>query len=150
MPARPNNDPQPLAGVPEFAQLSDGDVVNALGVLHATAARVWDADTSVLPERWGMGSATRSHGQAEVTALYVQMLFGGYLLSCEVFCGEPTRTHWFNELPGAQVVDLTRDQFPAASLFSAAVRRARRDLLSVEHTSERLGLFRQRMAEVSQ
>jgi hypothetical protein len=62
-------------------------------------------------------------GQCGVTALVVQDLLGGELLVAEVRHREGSRQgwHYWNRLPGAIEVDLTREQFVAGEVVGEPV-----------------------------
>ena len=71
----------------------------------------WDPSTSADPVRWS--ASTPARGQAGVTSLLIQSIFGGDLIRAEVNGG----LHYFNRLPDGQIVDLTFDQFPLGSRY---------------------------------
>lgn len=74
-------------------------------ILTEALQRSWCRETSSVPDEWSEQNPAR--GQCAVTALIVQDMLGGILLRT-VIQGE---SHYFNQLPDGENVDLTLQQF---------------------------------------
>jgi hypothetical protein len=101
----------------------------------------WDQDTSSLPREWSEDNTARGH--CAVSALVVQDTFGGRLLRC-LAGGE---SHYYNELPNGETVDITRDQFPPHMAFSPPVERQRSYVLDFPDTVRRYEVLKARLSE---
>lgn len=111
--------------------------------LRQRLAACWDAETSASPEEWS--EVNPSRGQCAITAMIVQDIFGGDLLRTTVN-GE---SHYYNRLPGGEVIDLTFDQFPDGSAYDAEPIVRDRDYVgSSESTMRRYTLLTQRLGLV--
>src|SRR5262245_43252730 len=77
-----------------------------LGDLKAALAKAWSRETSADPAAWS--DENNAWGQCAVTALIVQDHLGGELRRGEV----GTTSHYWNQLPTGEEIDLTRHQFP--------------------------------------
>lgn len=104
--------------------------------LEVAVREAWSRATSAEPDGWS--PANPAWGQCAVTALLVQDLFGGRLLRCEV----GNSSHYFNELPNGNRLDLTRSQFPEAASMTKPEPRTRKYVLSFPATRRRYGLLR--------
>lgn len=78
---------------------------SSLAEIQRAIVSSWCLETSGQPEQWIDDDAAR--GQCAVTALVLQDFFGGELLRAEV--GDVS--HYWNELPDGDEIDLTRHQF---------------------------------------
>lgn len=85
-----------------------------LAEIEGALRESWAADTCSTDdvERAPWTSDNPAWGHCDVTALVVHDLFGGVLVSGEVWLdGEQHGFHLWNLLPGGLELDLTRDQF---------------------------------------
>lgn len=105
----------------------------------------WCRETSADPDGWAENNP--AWGQCAVTALLVQDLFGGVIWRAELDTG----SHYFNDLRGAQMVDLTGQQFGPNWKADLAGRdwfsdelRTRAELLAHPDTARRYELLRSR------
>jgi hypothetical protein len=96
----------------------------------------WSADTSADPERWSTLNA--AWGQCAVSALIVQDHLGGTLLRCRAPCG----SHYFNELAGGQLLDMTAQQFGEGFVPYEIEARDRAYVLSFPDTRRRYEALR--------
>jgi hypothetical protein len=70
----------------------------------------WSLDTADEDDGWTPDNPSR--GQCDVTCLVLHDIFGGEVLSADVFLdGERLEGHMWNRLPGGMELDLTREQF---------------------------------------
>jgi hypothetical protein len=109
-----------------------------LGGLLTILERAWGQDTSADPTGWT--EENPAFGQCAVTALLIQDVFGGSLCRTTV----DGVSHYFNRLPGGQLVDLTFQQFPAGAAYEAISERARQYVMEFEPTRLRYELLRSR------
>lgn len=113
-------------------------------IMTEALKRAWCRETSSVPDEWSPGNPAR--GQCAVTALIVQDTLGGILLRT-VIQGE---SHYFNQLPDAENVDLTllqfEDPFIKASELSCE-ERSREYVLSYPATVARYSLLLGRFAD---
>jgi len=91
----------------------------------------WCKETSYDPKGWS--ARNPAWGQCAVTALIVQDLLGGALLQAQVDGHE----HYWNLLPNAEELDLTREQFGAAPEVGSALEVSRDYVLSFPDTVQR-------------
>jgi hypothetical protein len=110
--------------------------------IETAVRRSWSVDTCdpVDVARW-----TRENpalGQCGATALVIQDLMGGDLLSAEVRHADGSRQgmHNWNRLPGGLEIDLTREQFRAGEVIMTPKVVARRGPLPGRAVEEYLGL----------
>jgi hypothetical protein len=88
-------------------------VLRSLGDLETVIRGSWSERTCDPADRAQWSPENPSCGQCGVTALVVQDLLGGELLTAEVHHADGSRQghHYWNRLYGGVEVDLTRDQF---------------------------------------
>jgi hypothetical protein len=87
----------------------EGSTVTRERLFRALEAS-WSRDTSADPSLWRTENPSR--GQCDVTSLVVLEYLGGDLQLAPVFLGEEqVEHHYWNLLEGAEVLDLTRQQF---------------------------------------
>lgn len=92
----------------------------------------WGPDTVDPDDGWDPAHPAR--GQCDVTTLVVHDLFGGELLSADVYRdGERVDGHMWNRLPGGLELDLTREQFVDGQEIGEAVASARPARFDSEH-----------------
>lgn len=91
----------------------------------------WSRASSADPAGWN--ASNPAWGQCAVTALVIQDVLGGDLL--RVVVGD--QTHYFNRLPGGEVIDLTREQFGPRPIPNTPVTRERSYVLSFPDTERR-------------
>jgi hypothetical protein len=109
---------------------------------RAALRSAWSRETSADPRHWS--PANPSWGQCAVTALIVQDLFGGSLLRAPLTDG----SHYWNQLPNGEEVDLTRDQFPDGMQIQEVAERDREYVLSSPDTEMRYQQLRSAAARV--
>jgi hypothetical protein len=114
-----------------------------LAELARRLQHIWSQETSSDPEHWS--SDNPSWGQCAVTALIVQDKFAGELLRTMV----GNISHYWNELPGGEEVDLTRQQFGAKAEVGRGELRSRDYVLGFPDTAHRYRLLRERLALVA-
>lgn len=112
-------------------------------IMTRALERAWCQDTSATPDQWSPQNPAR--GQCAVTALIVQDTLGGILLRT-IIEGE---SHYFNELPDGENVDLTLTQFddPTIKATDPIEERSREYVLSYRPTVIRYSLLLSRFAE---
>jgi hypothetical protein len=108
--------------------------------LFAAFRRAWSRSTSADPDGWTEGNA--AWGQCAVTALLVQDALGGRLVRATID-GVP---HYYNLLDSSEEVDLTREQFPPASVATDESLRDRDYVLSFPDTNRRYRLLKAAVA----
>jgi hypothetical protein len=88
-------------------------VLRSLADLEAVIRRSWSAQTCDPADRADWSAANPALGQCGTTALVLQDLLGGELLTAEVHHADGSRQghHYWNRLAGGVEVDLTREQF---------------------------------------
>lgn len=123
--------------------------VRTLGEIERAVRESWAADTcspdDVERAPWSAGNP--AWGQCDITALVVQDLFGGDLLTAEVYLdGEQQGFHNWNRLPGGVEVDLTREQFRRGQTVAEG-RVVRRPADRRPRRWEEYQLFKARVAE---
>jgi hypothetical protein len=99
----------------------------------------WSRETSADPDRWSEDNP--AWGQCAVTALVVQEYLGGALFRGEV----GPISHYWNQLPSGQLVDLTRVQFGDDARIDRVEPRTREYVLSHPETNHRYELLRCRV-----
>ena len=104
----------------------------------------WSAETSFVPDEWSEDNPAR--GQCAVTALIVQDYFGGKIRKCDVVGGADS--HFFNELPNGEIVDLTRIQFPEDTQFEHEKVTDREKTHSYPGTAGRYEILRARVEAI--
>lgn len=98
---------------------------------------IWSRETSSDGEGWQ--ETNKAWGQCAITALLIQDLFGGTLRRCKAILPDGRSiSHYFNLVDG-RVVDLTQQQFPAGTTFTADEERSREYVLSFPETVMRYG-----------
>ena len=110
--------------------------------------RTWTAETSASPQSWSQDNA--AVGQADVTVLVAQDVFGGDIGRAQVQLPDGSQVmHWFG-LDVNTVLDFTLGQFPAGSsidyynavMTSEPFKSTREALLSNEATRQRYNLLK--------
>lgn len=97
----------------------------------------WSRETSSDGDGWQ--ETNRAWGQCAITALLIQERFGGTLRRCKANLPDgQSISHYFNLIDG-RMVDLTRQQFPAGTTFTADEERTREYVLSFPETAKRYG-----------
>ncbi len=92
----------------------------------------WGPDTVDPDDGWDPANPAR--GQCDVTTLVVHDLFGGELLSADVYRdGERVDGHMWNRLPGGLELNLTREQFVDGQEIGEPVASARPARFDPEH-----------------
>lgn len=119
-------------------------MTNPHTIMVEALRRAWCKDTSSVPDEWSPANPAR--GQCAVTALVVQDLLGGTLLRITV-SGE---SHYFNQLPDGELLDLTLSQFEAPSIGAHCEERSREYVLSYPATVARYSTLLGRFAEEAQ
>jgi len=107
--------------------------VLTLSMIEAAIRASWGRDTSDDPEEWSLDNPSR--GQCDVTALVVNDLVGGELLSASVYLhGERVEGHMWNRLTNGLELDLTREQFKRGEVVGSPFVRARTpEIASPDH-----------------
>lgn len=95
--------------------------VPPLPEVAAAVRAAWSRETCDDADLADWTPANPARGQCGVTALTVQDLLGGDLLLAEVLRADGSRqgVHWWNRLPDASELDLTREQFAPGELVQA-------------------------------
>jgi hypothetical protein len=84
--------------------------IHTLAEIEEAIRASWSLDTAEEDDGWTPDNPSR--GQCDVTCLVVHDIFGGDVLSADVFLdGERLEGHMWNRLPGGMELDLTREQF---------------------------------------
>jgi len=96
----------------------------------------WCSFTSTFPNEWTRDNP--SWGQCAVTALIVQDYLGGKLIRVESNLG----SHYYNQLPNGEDLDLTRSQFKGNYEESNRIIRTREYVLSFPDTVRRYELLK--------
>ena len=114
--------------------------------LEEALRRAWGADTCFPGVRETWDPENPSLGQCTVTALVVQAHFGG-----DLFYNRKLHHYW-NNLPGFEEVDFTRDQYLSGTQVKFDGTRQRADVLGSERaeqfrTMERYLILRDRVDE---
>lgn len=98
--------------------------VYTLAQLEEAIRRSWGPDTVDADDGWSPENPARGH--CDVTALVVNDLVGGELMSADVFLGDDRiMAHMWNRLPSGIEVDLTREQFRNGEVLREPVARKR-------------------------
>ena len=72
----------------------------------------WGRDTCAPEDLPGWSPDNPARGQSSTTALVLHDVFGGSLVTGEVFVsGERMGFHWWNRLPDGEQVDITLEQY---------------------------------------
>jgi hypothetical protein len=112
--------------------------------LVARLAQAWSSDTSSDPKHWS--ASNPAWGQCAVTALIVQDLLGGQLLRSTV----GTISHYWNQLPSGDELDLTRQQFGEHTVMGPVELRTREYVLSSPETVRRYDELKRRVAGIQE
>ena len=112
-----------------------------VAALQRAVEAAWTRDTSSDPERWS--SDNPAFGQCAVTALVMQDFLGGTLLRTVV--GDIS--HYWNELPTGEELDLTRRQFGDHYVPEGREHRDRGYVLSYSETQRRYARLCERVAD---
>lgn len=111
----------------------------------------WSAETSANPS-WS--EANKPLGQCAVTACVVEDYFGGEILNTKAKLPDGSiDSHYYNSIDG-QEVDLTRDQFPEGTVFSAGAPKhgdyesTREYILSFPTTRQRYEVLRDKVDDI--
>jgi hypothetical protein len=99
----------------------------------------WSRETSADPDSWT--ERNPAWGQCAVTALIVQEYLGGTLFRGEV----GPISHYWNQLPSGELIDLTRVQFGDEFRIDRVEPRTREYVLSHPDTNRRYELLRGRV-----
>ncbi len=107
----------------------------------------WSKETSADPDKWT--SENPAWGQCAVSALIGEDCFGGNLLRYDLL---GMGSHYINQLPNGDEVDLTASQFPknlyeCIKNHSPKEPRTREYVLSYPETKKRYKLLKQRVEE---
>jgi hypothetical protein len=112
--------------------------------LVSRLAQAWSRETSSDPKQWS--ASNPAWGQCAVTALIVQELLGGQLLRSTV----GTISHYWNQLPSGDELDLTRQQFGDETEMGPVEFRTREYVLSFPETVRRYDELKQRVAGIQE
>jgi hypothetical protein len=86
--------------------------------LTTAVSNSWSAETSASPDKWSNDNPALGH--CAVTACVVQDYLGGDILnSVATLPDGNTDSHYYNLIEGEDL-DLTKQQFPAGTVFSEA------------------------------
>lgn len=116
----------------------------SLDTLIEAIERSWGAKTSFDPQNWWPSNA--AYKQSAVTALVVNDFFGGNILRTIATYQNGSRvSHYYNELPDKNIVDLTRIQFPEGTKFSDPEDKSRGHIMLNPLTAERYNILKERV-----
>ncbi len=125
----------------EQKQIQPGTTLSSLKL---AVGKSWGSDTSSDPVKWS--ASNPAYGQCAVTALVIQDFFGGKLLRVEASGPEGKVSHYYNQLRDGNVIDLTRKQFPAGTVFSEPETKDREYVLSYPATAARYETLKERVS----
>jgi hypothetical protein len=115
---------------------------HTLTAVETAVRRSWSVETCDPADAAQWTGENPALGQCGSTALVVQDLMGGELLSAEVQHADGSRQGWhnWNRLPGGLEIDLTREQFRAGEVIKTPNVVARRGPLPGRAVEEYLRL----------
>ncbi len=95
----------------------------------------WIRETSSEPKDWT--EERPSIGQCAVTALIVNDFFGGKIIRVPIISGSKMTSHYYNQLPDGETIDLTKNQFGSKVEFGLPTYQTRNHVLSNPGTKRR-------------